>query len=267
MSAQGEKAAAFAKLHEAGTFVMPNFWDPGSALVLERLGFQALATTSAGFAQTLGRLDGSVSLEEKLAHCRACVAVTSAPISVDFENGFADAPEEVAENLLELAQTGVVGASIEDWSGDEIYPIDASVARIGAASAAMQSLDFPFTLTARAENLLHGVHDIADTIARLEAYADAGADVLYAPGLASVDQIEAVLQAVDKPINVLFAFMPDAPVKVYAELGVRRVSLGGALARHALGATLSAASSILEDGDFTWLFDAAPASAVKQLLG
>ena len=264
---QQTKAENFRQLHDDGCFVIPNFWDPGSAVILERLGFQALATTSAGFAESLGKLDGQVTLEEKLAHTMACAEVTTAPISVDFENGFAHAPEEAATNLERLAETGVVGASIEDWSGTEIYEHTHAVERIAACVEAARSLPFPFTLTARAENLLHGVQDLDDTIARLKAFESAGADVLYAPGLASKDHIEAVLEAVERPINVLFAFMPDTNLSEFAEIGVRRVSLGGALALHAIGATLRAANRILEDGDFTWLFDAAPPKVVKDLLG
>lgn len=267
MISQAEKGAAFKTLHAEGTFVMPNFWDVGSAVLLQRLGFQALATTSAGFAQSIGRLDGQISLAEKLAHCAATAAATDVPISADFENGFADAPAETAANLLRVAEAGVVGASIEDYSGSEIYPAELAVERIQACAEAVAALDFPFTLTARAENLIRGVQDLDDTIKRLVAFADAGADVVYAPGLASTEQIQAVLDAVNKPINVLFAFMPDTTLTEYAELGVRRISLGGALANHAIGATLTAANQMLELGEFTWVMQAAPGKVIKQLLG
>jgi 2-methylisocitrate lyase-like PEP mutase family enzyme len=261
-----EKGNAFKALHESGTFVLANFWNEGSALILERLGFQALATTSSGFAQSLGKLDGTITLEQTLEHCQRCAAITNVPVSADFGNGFADDPQDTAANLLRLAATGVVGASIEDWSGDAIYPHDLAVERIAACAEAVNTLGFQFTLTARADNLLHGVHELDDTINRLNAYQDAGADVLYAPGLASTDQIQGVLEVTTKPLNVLFSFMPDTTLEEFANLGVRRISLGGALANHATGATLSAANRMLEDGDFTWLLDAAPGPAIKQLL-
>jgi 2-methylisocitrate lyase-like PEP mutase family enzyme len=267
MTTQKEKAQTFAALHDHGTFIMPNFWDAGSARLLEKLGFAAIASTSAGLAQALGRVDGQVSLEEKLTHCKAVANVTAAPISVDFENGFADEPAAAAENLLRVAATGVVGASIEDYSGTEIYDQGLAVERIEACAEAVATLDYPFMLTARAENLLRGVQDLDDTIARLMAYEAAGADVLYAPGLASTEQVQVVLEAVNKPINVLFAFMPATTYAEYTELGVRRISIGGALANHAIGATLSAASQMLETGEFNWVLDAAPGKVIKQLLG
>ncbi len=267
MSTQIEKAEAFQSLHNEGTFIMPNFWDPGSALLLQRLGFAALASTSAGFAQTLGRIDGRVSLEEKLAHCAQVAGVTTVPISADFENGFADEPRQAAQNILRVAETGVVGASIEDFSGSGIYDHSLAVERIAACAEAVATLDFPFTLTARCENLIRGVQDLDDAIARLVAYEAAGADVLYAPGLASNEQIQALLDAVTKPINVLFVFMPDKPLSEYIELGVRRISLGGALANYAIGATLGAVDQMLATGDFSWALDAAPAKIINQLLG
>jgi 2-methylisocitrate lyase-like PEP mutase family enzyme len=260
------KAQAFARLHEGGTFVLANFWDTGSAVLLDRLGFPALATTSAGFAQSLGRLDGQVTLEEKLTHCEACAALTRAPISVDFENGFADTPETVARNLMRLAETGVVGASIEDFSGADLYDINLAKERIIACSEAVRSLDFPFTLTARAENLIRGVLDLDDTITRLQAYEAAGADVLYAPGLASIEQVRRVLAAVNKPINVLSSFMPGTTLADYTELGVRRISLGGALANYATGATLRAGRAMLERGEFSWVTDGARRTDLNQLL-
>jgi len=161
----------------------------------------------------------------------------------------------------------VVGASIEDFDGTEIYDRSLAVERIQAGAEAVAALDFPFTLTARAENLIRGVQDLEDTLGRLRAYEAAGADVLYAPGLASVEAIQALLDSVSKPINVLFAFMPDTTLDTYAELGVRRISLGGALANHAIGATLRAASQMLDAGEFTWAMDAAPGSVIRQLLG
>lgn len=265
MITQAEKGRIFSGLHEKGTFILPNFWDAGSALLLEHLGFQAMATTSAGFAQAIGRLDGEVSLDEKLDHCRKIARVTRIPISTDFENGFADKPETAAANLLLLAETGVVGASIEDWSGKEIYDHTLAVDRIQACAEVVATFDIPFMLTGRAENLLRGVPDLDDTINRLQAYAAAGADVLYAPGLTSIEQIETVINAVEKPINVLFVSMPDMTFSEYETLGVRRISIGGALANHAIGATLGAARRMLEEGDFTWARDTAPRAVIQQI--
>ena len=245
---------------------MPNFWDAGSARTLERLGFQAIASTSAGFAQSLGKLDGSVTLTEKLQHLTAACSATKVPISADFEHGFADAPEACAENLLRAAETGIVGASIEDWSRTHLYDISAASERIAACAEAIATLDFPFTLTARADNLIHQVGNLDDTLKRLIAYEKAGADVLYAPGLASTEQIQAVLSSVNRPINVLFAFLPDLNFAEYDEFGVRRISLGSALANRVLGATLQAADQMLEQGDFTWAMDAPPGSVIRSLL-
>lgn len=266
LETQLEKGAQFAALHEAGTFILPNFWDRGSAVILESLGFVALASTSAGFANAIGKLDGEVTLEEKLAHLSEVCAVTNLPISADFEHGFADEPEACAHNLLRAAQTGIVGASIEDWSRSHLYDINLASDRIAACAEQVARLDFPFTLTARVENLLRGVGDFDETLKRLQAYEAAGADVLYAPGLASQEQIQAVQAVVSKPINVLFAFMPDMNFSEYDELGVRRISLGSGLANHAIGATLQAANQMLEQGDFTWLLDAAPGATITSLL-
>ena len=263
---QSDKGRIFAELHQQGTFIMPNFWDVGSAVMLERLGFKALASTSAGFANAIGKLDSEVTLEEKLAHLAEVSAATSIPISADFEHGFADDPKSCAEHLIRAAEAGVVGASIEDWSRTKLYETSFAAERIAACAEAIQQLDFPFTLTARAENLLRGVGTLDDTLERLTAYEKAGADVLYAPGLASAEQIQTVLDTVSKPINVLFAFLPDMNFAEYDELGVRRISLGSGLANHAIGATLRAASQMLEQGDFTWLLDAAPGATITSLL-
>ena len=263
---QKEKAKTFVELHKSGTFIMPNFWDPGSAIMLERLGFQALASTSAGFANAVGKLDSQVTLQEKLDHLSSVSTVTSAPINADFEHGFSDNPKECAENVLRAAEAGVVGASIEDWSRTELYDVNLAADKIAACAEAIQQLDFEFTLTARAENLLRGIGTIDDTLERLQAYEAAGADVLYAPGLASAEQIQTVLDTVSKPINVLFAFLPDMNFAEYDELGVRRISLGSALANHAIGATLRATSLMLEQGDFTWALDAAPGGTIASLL-
>ena len=254
MATQSEKAQAFQALHEGDeTFVIPNPWDAGSACLLEKLGFKALATTSAGFAETLGRVDGQVSVDEKVEHCRLLASVTEIPINADFENGFADAPDDAAQNLLKLAEAGMVGASIEDYSGSAIYDFDLAVERIAACAEAVSKLPFPLVLTARAEGLLRREGDLDEIIRRLQAFEAAGADVLYAPGLADLEQVKQVLEAVTKPINVLAAFMPAVSLAEYAELGVRRVSVGSALGNHAKRATLSAAKRMKESGRFDWM--------------
>ena len=267
MTTQAKKAQVFKTLHETDeVFIIPNPWDAGSARLMQGLGFKALATTSAGFAQSLGRLDGQVSVDEKIEHCRGLCAVTDIPISADFENGFADSPEEAAVNLVKVAGAGVVGGSIEDYSGSGIYDFELAVERIAACADAVSQLSFPFTLTARAENLLRGVNDLKDTIKRLQAFEAAGADVLYAPGLCNLDQVKQVVDSVNKPVNVLFAFMPDVSLEQYAELGVRRISIGGALANLASGAILRASKQMLTSGGFDWVKDAAPSAELKTLL-
>lgn len=267
MTSQQSKAKEFKSLHEKATpFVLPNPWDAGSAALLEGLGFKALATTSAGFAQSLGRRDGQVSLEEKLIHCRSICAVTHIPVTADFENGFADAPEVVSQNLIRAAEAGVVGASIEDFSGESIYELTLAVERIEACVSACRSLDFPFMLTARAENLIRGVDDLDDTIKRLQAYEKAGAEVLYAPGLKTIEQIRMVRESISKPINVLFPFLPAVDMDTYAELGVNRLSSGGALANLAIASTIDAANEMNQSGTFSWLKNVASGGAVRKLL-
>ena len=201
MTTQLDKAKQLQALHEGpGTFLAPGPWDVGSARVFEAFGFKALATTSGGFAFSIGKNDGEVTLDEKVEHCRALSAATQIPISADLENGYADAPEAVAETIRRIAESGVVGGSIEDWSGADIYDFDLAVDRIRAAAEAARSLPFPFALTGRCENLLRGKGDLADTIARLQAYEAAGADVLFAPALRSLDDIRSVLKEVSKPL-------------------------------------------------------------------
>ncbi len=267
MNAQRDKAERFRALHAApGAFVIPNPWDVGSARLLEGLGFEALATTSSGFAQALGRLDGSVTLEEKLEHCRALSAATGVPVSADLEKGFADDPAEAARTIVLAAEAGVVGGSIEDWSGSEIYDFELAVARVRAAAEAARSLDFPFTLTARAENLLRGRADLADTIRRLQAYSQAGADVLYAPGLKTLDEVREVCAAVDKPVNVLAPFLKGVAVDELAAAGAKRISIGGALANAAIGTIINAGREMLASGSFGWLAGAASGADIKELL-
>ena len=263
-SSQYDKARAFRALHERpGAFVIPNPWDVGTARILAGLGFEALATTSAGLAFALGRRDGegAVARDEALAHARDIVSATPLPVSADLENGFGDAPETAAETIRLAAETGLVGASIEDATGDPDHPIyDASLAaeRIAAAAEAARALPFPFTLTARAENFLHGRPDLDDTIRRLQAFEAAGADVLYAPGLRDLAMIRTVCAAVGKPVNVVMG-LAGAPLSVedLAAAGVRRISLGSALSRVALGAFLRAAREIKERGTFSFAENAA----------
>ncbi|HET7569295.1 MAG TPA: isocitrate lyase/phosphoenolpyruvate mutase family protein [Gammaproteobacteria bacterium] len=265
---QQEKADRFRTLHERGTFVIPNPWDIGSARLLASLGFEALATTSSGHAYSLGRLDGDVGLERALEHCRALAGATQLPVSADFENAFAAEPRLAAANILRAAETGIAGCSIEDFSGDAdkpIYDFELAVERVAAAVEAVRGLDFPFTLTARAENLLHGVNDLDDTIRRLQAFEAAGADVLYAPGLKTLDEIRTVVGAVGRPINVLGPMVKGATVADMAAAGVRRISTGGALANVAIGALLRAGEALQERGDFGWTADAAPRSAISEV--
>jgi 2-methylisocitrate lyase-like PEP mutase family enzyme len=248
---QNEKAVAFRALHAGEPFVIPNPWDAGSARVLEALGFAALATTSSGFAYTLGRLDGGVTLDEVIEHTRALSSASSLPVSVDLENGYGAAPEEAARAVTAAAGAGAVGGSIEDWDpGGRLYGLDEATARVAAAAEAAGALDFPFTLTARAENHIRGNPDLDDTIARLQAYEDAGADVLYAPGLRSEEEIRAVTSAVSKPVNVLA--LPPLTFEEIAGAGGQRVSVGGALAWVAVAAFADAAGR-LRDGDLSVL--------------
>jgi 2-methylisocitrate lyase-like PEP mutase family enzyme len=256
MPDQAALARRFLDLHVGEQpLLLPNPWDAGSAKLLAWLGFEALATTSSGFAATLGRLDGSVTLDEALAPAAAIVAATELPVSADLENGFADEPEGVAETVRLAIEAGLAGCSIEDFSGDEASPIyDAGLAveRIAAAAQAAHAGPVHLVLTARAENHLHGRDDLDDTIARLRAYGEAGADVLFAPGLARIDDIRRVVAEVGRPVNVLAN--PAGPsVAGLAAAGVSRVSVGGALAFAALDAAVEAARELREDGTYRLL--------------
>ncbi|AVO57460.1 isocitrate lyase/PEP mutase family protein [Pseudomonas chlororaphis] len=272
MDAQTLRAQTFKALHERDrAFVIPNPWDAGSAKMLASLGFEALATTSAGFAFSLGRPDaeGALSLEDTLGNVRAIVGASSLPVAVDLENGFSDSPEGCARTLRQAAASGAVGGSIEDATGradDPIYDFKLAVERIEASVAAVRQLPFPFVLTARAENLLHGRQDLPDTIRRLQAYADAGADVLYAPGLSSVEEIIAVVRAVaPKPVNVLMSGGLKLTLAQLSELGVKRISVGSALARAAYGAFYRAAQEIRDHGSFDFADRAIPFGQINQL--
>jgi 2-methylisocitrate lyase-like PEP mutase family enzyme len=250
MTSQADKGAAFQALHEGEPFVMPNPWDAGSARVLEGLGFKALATTSSGFAYTLGRLDGGVTLDEVAEHVRLLAGASDLPISVDLENGYGPAPEDAATAIRRVAEAGAVGGSIEDYDSDNgLYEPDRAAERIAAAVEAARELDFPFTLTARAENHIRGNPDLDDTIARLQAYERAGAHVLYAPGLRNTDEIRAIAHAVSKPINVLAH--KGLTLAEIVDAGGRRVSVGGSLTWVAVGALAEAAERIRDQGDFS----------------
>jgi 2-methylisocitrate lyase-like PEP mutase family enzyme len=271
MPTQREKAEIFRALHEKpGAFVIPNPWDAGSAVLLAGLGFEALATTSAGFAFTLGRRDaGGVSRDETLANVRAIAAATHLPVSADLENCYADAPEEAAQTLLLAAEAGAVGGSIEDATGDRgkpIYDFFLAVERVAAAAEAVRKLPFPFTLTARAENFLHGRDDLDDTIRRLQAYEQAGADVLYAPALPTLDAIREVCRSVKKPVNVLAGARHSYSVAELAEAGVKRISVGSAFNRAALAAFLKAAREIKERGTVEFARDAIPYAEIMKLM-
>ena len=273
MDVQMTKAETFKALHERpGVFAIPNPWDAGSAKLLAMLGFEALATTSAGFAFSLGKPDGAlaVSREETLEHARVIVEATSLPVSADLQNGFGDEPENCAETIRLAAKAGLVGASIEDATGnieDPIYSFEMSVERVKAAARAARDLPFPFMLTARAENFLHGRHDLKDTIRRLEAYADAGAAVLYAPGLKAREDIIAAVKAVaPKPLNIVMGLVGvSLSLDELAGLGVKRVSVGSVLARAAYGAFLSAAEEIRREGSFTFAEDAVPFARINAM--
>jgi 2-methylisocitrate lyase-like PEP mutase family enzyme len=253
MAKQEIKAVAFRALHAGDPFVIPNPWDAGSARVLAALGFEALATTSSGFAFTLGRLDGGATLDDVIAHVAALAGASDLPLSVDLENGYGPDPGGVARAITAIADAGAVGGSIEDYDpiAGRIYELGESVERIAAAVDAARGLDFPFTLTARAENHIRGNPDLEDTIARLQAFERAGADVLYAPGLSNIDDIRRLCAAVSKPVNVLAR--PDLSFAEVASAGAQRVSVGGALTWVAVRAMADAAEAIRDRGDFSAL--------------
>jgi 2-methylisocitrate lyase-like PEP mutase family enzyme len=249
---QKTKAEVFRTLHAGEPFVLPNPWDAGSARVLAALGFKALATTSSGFAFTLGRLDGEVTLDEVIAHAAALDQATELPVSVDLENGYGPDPESAALAITRVADAGAVGGSIEDYDpAGHIYDRQLAVERVAAAVEAARALAFPFTLTARAENHIRGNPDLDDTIARLSAFEEAGADVLYAPGLRTVEEIRAMCEAVSKPVNVLA--VPELSVDEIVAAGAQRISVGGALTWVAVGAMADATQAMRDSGDLSGL--------------
>lgn len=263
---QTQKAEALRALHEGpDLFVIPNPWDAGSAKLLAGMGFRALATTSAGLAWVIGKTDGGATREESLANARLIVDAVDLPVSADLERGFGDSAEEAATTIRMAAKIGLVGGSIEDFSGDEgrpIYEFGHAVERVAAAAEAAHSLGFPFQFVARCENFLHGVTDLDDTIRRLVAYEKAGADVLFAPGLPTLDAIRTVCRSLSKPVNTVMSFRGAGqfPLKDLAAAGVRRVSIGGSSYRVALGAFRDAMTELRDAGTFGYL-DRAPTTA------
>lgn len=257
MTTQAEKGKAFRALHERNSaFIIPNPWDVGTARILAHLGFEALATTSMGYAFSLGRRDNTLNRSESLEYASAIVSATNLPVSADLENGFGDDPRVVAETVRFAAGAGLVGGSIEDATGcpdDPVYEMQHAVERVHAAVETARALPFPFTLTARAENYLHGRPDLKDTIKRLQAFQEAGADVLYAPGLASKEDIATVVRSVDRPVNVVMGLRgAQLSVAELSVIGVKRISVGSALYRTALGAFFGAAHELREHGTFTF---------------
>lgn len=272
MIRQTEKASAFRALHErTSAFIIPNPWDVGTARILAHLGFEALATTSMGYAFSLGRRDNTLNRDESLVHASAIVSATELPVSADLENGFGDDPKVVAETIRLAAGVGLVGGSVEDATGcphDPIYEMHHAVERVRAAAEAARSLPFPFMLAARAENYLHGRLDLRDTIKRLQAFQEAGADVLYAPGLTSKDDIATVVRSVDRPVNVVMGLRgAQLSVAELSAIGVRRISVGSALYRAAIGAFLVAARKMSEQGTFDFAKTAVSPAEISSIFG
>jgi 2-methylisocitrate lyase-like PEP mutase family enzyme len=267
---QIEKGLAFRALHQSdGAFIIPNPWDIGTARLLAHLGFEALATTSAGFAASIGQQDYTIGRDQMMAHVTAIAAATSLPVSADLQNGFGDSPEIVAETIGLAAATGIVGGSIEDSTGQPdhpIYELELAVERIRATAELTHALPFAFTLTARAENYITGRPDLKDTISRLQAYQEAGADVLYAPGLATREDIAAVVGSVDRPVNVLVG-LPGVEWSrdELAAIGVKRISIGSGLARAAYGSFFRAASEMRQEGTFTFAENSLTLRAISEL--
>jgi len=253
MSTAG-KRRAFRALHQSGCFVIPNPWNVGTARYLQGLGFKALATTSSGFAHSIGYSDGDVTLDMVLAHCREIASAADVPVNADFENGYAHDPDGVAENVRRCVETGVAGLSIEDFTGDDanpLYDFDIAVRRVKAARKAIDEADSSVVFTARTEGFIKNRPDLAETVRRLKAFADAGADCLYAPGIKTREQIETVVKTVaPKPVNFLNSGAFGFTVKDFAEMGVRRISVGGTLARVAMQAFINSATAIAKDGAF-----------------
>ena len=269
MPSQSEKGRAFKERHaKPGILLLPNPWDTGTAKLLASLGFEALATTSLGMSNALGRPDGegSVSRAELLENCRVIAGATDLPVNADLENGYADDPREAATILRDAAEVGIVGGSIEDWSGDRIYDFHHAVERVAAGVEMARSLPIPFTFVARAENLIRGRPDMDDTIKRLQAFEKAGADVLYAPGLRDLASMKLVASSVSRPINVVMsAGDPALSAAEMEAVGVRRISVGGALSRLALAAFMKGAREMKDNGGFTWMRETMPTKDLKSV--
>lgn len=270
MITQAEKASTFERLHEANeAFLIPNPWDVGTAKMLESMGFTALATTSAGLAFSLGKADNEVSSGQVMEHLTRLAFASSLPISADLENGFGHSPDVVAATIREAAATGIVGGSIEDATGrpdEPIYPFEFAVERIRAACEVAHKLPFPFTLTARTENLRLGVGDLKETIRRLQAFQEAGADVLFAPGLKTKNDIALVVKSLDRPVSIMMGYSDvDLSFAELAELGVKRVSVGGSLARFALGAFVKASHELMNTGTFSYAQEAMSALDIQAM--
>ena len=267
MRSQTEKGRLFRELHQRpGILILPNPWDAGTAKLLASLGFEALATTSLGMSNALVRADGEgvVSRAELIENCRTIAGATDLPVNADLENGYADDPKEAAAILRDAVEAGVVGGSIEDWSGERIYDFNHAVERVAAAVEVARSLPVPFTFVARAENLIRGRPDLDDTIRRLQAFEQAGADVLYAPGLRDLATMRIVVQAVGKPLNVVMSAADPALTAAEMEaVGVKRLSVGGALSRLALAAFMGGAREMKDKGGFTWVRDALSTQDLK----
>ncbi|HEY4321376.1 MAG TPA: isocitrate lyase/phosphoenolpyruvate mutase family protein [Gemmatimonadales bacterium] len=269
---QAERGHAFRALHHAdGAFIIPNPWNPGSARLLSQLGFAALATTSAGFAFSTARQDGAVGRDDMLDHARSIVAATDLPVSADLEYGYAVTLDEVAETYRRAAAVGLVGASIEDATGNPdrpIYDIAEAADRVRAAAETVHALPYPFTLTGRCENYLHGRRDLADTIRRLQAYQEAGADVLFAPDTSTREEITAIVTSVDRPVSVLMGLQGVRLTQSeLSEMGVKRISVGSSLCHAAFGAFLSAAREMQINGTFTYAESAVPFREINGMFG
>lgn len=270
MMSQLEKCRTFAAMHkEPGAWVIPNPWDAGSAKLLAGLGFRALATTSGGYAFTRGEPDGAVSLDETLHHCAALCAATTVPVSADFEDGYAEDLKAVAANIRRLAETGVAGFSIEDFSRErrELYPVAEATERIRVAAETIADTGLPLVLTARAEGLLRGHDDLDEIILRLQAYSAAGAHVLYSPAIKQLADLRTITQELDKPFNALASFIHGASVAELADAGATRISVGGALTYAAVHPVMVASREMLEQGTFNWIEQAANGVEVRTLMG
>jgi len=268
MRTQAEKGRLFKERHaKPGILILPNPWDAGTAKLLQSLGFEALATTSLGMANALGRPDGegSVSRAELIENCRVIAEATDLPVNADLENGYADEPKEAATILRDAAAVGIVGGSIEDWSGEKIYDFNHAVERVVAGVEMARSLPVPFTFVARAENLIRGRVDLDDTIKRLQAFEKAGADVLYAPGITDLAMVATICKSVSKPVNVLS--VPDFTVADLARAGAKRISLGSKLTTYCYGMLQGAAREMLENGTFEFSRAGMPFGKAQELFG